>query len=279
MDHVIIGLTTMRRRLSTLHLTLTSLLQQDYPSFEVRVFVSRQPFLLDEGVVELPEDCLQLDPSGERLKWEWVNNIGPYRKLLPILAGADADDALIVTADDDTKYPADWLSRLVYFHQRHGGIVSYRGHRIRHEGNALSRYRKWMTGGIDENPSVLNLPTGKDGVLYRKKFFHSGVLDVGAALRICRTADDLWFKWHTVIYGVPVFLIETDYSVGTLEVVNDGPSLYWSFNQGGENDRAVAALETYAEQKFGVTVADIKGERANHIQLAKLRRALAGAGP
>lgn len=272
MDHVIIGLTTMRRRLSTLHLTLASLLQQDYPSFEVRVFISRQPFLLDEGVSELPEACRALDPSGRTLKWMWVNNVGPYRKLLPILAGRDADDSLIATADDDTRYPSDWLSKLVYFYQRHGGIIAYRGHRIRHEGNSLARYRKWMTGGIQENPSVLNLPTGKDGVLYHKRFFHPSVLDVGAALRICRTADDLWFKWHTIVYGVPVYLIETDYTVGTLEVVNDGPSLYWSYNQGGENDRAIAALEGYAARRFGVTVAEIHGERGNHIQLSQFRR-------
>ena len=45
--------------------------------------------------------------------------LGPYRKLVPALAAHAADDALIVTADDDHVLYATWLERMLACHDRH----------------------------------------------------------------------------------------------------------------------------------------------------------------
>ncbi|GLK83913.1 glycosyltransferase family A protein [Ancylobacter defluvii] len=254
MEKVIIGLTSIRARQDKLHLTLASLLQQDYPDFEIRVFTSRDPYLLDEGIEDIPPACRELAADG-RLRWFRVPNSGPYRKLLPILADPLAQEALIATADDDTIYPAHWLSTLVHYYRRHRCIVAFRGHRMVKGDGGFLPYRYWTSQTITDNPSVFLLPTGKDGVLYHPSFFHPAVLDMITAMKAAPTADDLWFKWHSAVNGVPVYVVHPDYRLASLPDTNEGASLFRDFNDGGANDGAIAALEKYADGKLGMTLA------------------------
>ncbi|ODN71010.1 glycosyltransferase [Methylobrevis pamukkalensis] len=254
MEKIIVSLTSISHRMARLHLTLASLAAQDYPNFEVRVYVSPDRFLLDEGVIDIPPDCQALMDSDPRIRWMITPNIGSYRKLLPVLAENMSGEALIATADDDTIYPADWLSTLAHYYRRYNCIIAYRGHTmVRSEGSFLN-YRRWMTRPQKENPSVFWLPTGKDGVLYNPLFFHRNVLNYHKALSVARTADDLWFKWHTALYNVPAYIVNTDYTT-MLEDTNDGPSLYKSFNQAGANDVAIAALEQYSSEELSFKLA------------------------
>lgn len=251
MPKVVVSLTTISHRVDNLHLTLESLLNQDIRDIEVVVYVSPDPFLLDTGVDAIPEACRNLMRDDARLAWRSVPNIGPYRKLLPALMGGLYANSLIVTADDDTIYPPNWLSTLVYYYNIHKCIIASRGHFMARSNGAFSPYRQWMAASNAENPSLYNLPTGKDGVLYHPMFFHKRVLDYRTALDLAKTADDLWFKWHTVCYRVPVYLVHRDYKALSFADTNSGPSLYDSYNQDGGNDRTVTALEHYAEHSLG----------------------------
>ena len=256
MDKVIVSLTTISTRIEKLHLTLSSLLEQDYPNFEVRVFISRKPFLIDGGIQSLPPECHRLIRADPRLRLFYVPNIGPYRKLLPILTEASGTAALVATADDDTIYPANWLSLLCHYYRRFRCIIGFRGHQMFLENESWLNYRKWMTKGVQSNPSPLCLPTGKDGVLYNTSFFHPGVLDVQKALSYAATTDDLWFKWHTAILQVPVYLINTNFRSSSLENTNSGTSLYEQFNEKGGNDSAIDLLEKYAAKEMGTTLSE-----------------------
>lgn len=252
MPKIIVSLTVIGARADRLHLTLESLLRQDMADFELRVHASRTPYLLDAGIVGIPAACRDLMARDARLRWVLVENTGPYRKLLPVLADPAARSALVVTADDDTLYPPDWLSSLVAAFERHRCIVAFRGHNMEHTAAGFRHYRRWMMGRITQNPSVYCLPTGKDGVLYHSSFFHPRVLDVHAACRIAPTADDLWFKWHSAANEVPVHVLNPDYMTGSLpETEGAGPSLYQEHNRGGANDAAVARLELHARMTFG----------------------------
>ena len=260
MEKVIISLTAISGRLPSLHLTLASLLEQDFPDFEVRVHVSPEPFLLDDGVSEIPPECKKIIKRSGKIKWLYTRNIGSYRKLLPVLADPLINDALIVTADDDTVYPTHWLSTLVHYYQKYHCIVSYRGHHMKKSMNGFAPYRQWMTNSIDKNPSLFLLPTGKDGVLYHTSFFDRNVLNVHRAMLLASTADDLWFKWHTAVNGIPVYIVHMDYSVNTLVTTDDnGPSLYSTFNEKGGNDKAVDALESYQDARGMSRLAWLEG--------------------
>lgn len=251
---VIVGLTSIRARAETLHLTLGSLLAQDYRDFEVRVHVSPEPYLLDEGIAAVPEACRPLlaDP---RLSWAVTRNLGPYRKLLPMLAAEGLRNVMLASADDDTIYPPHWLGALMTAWRRHRCVIAFRGHAMARGDRGFLGYRSFMGRTLADNPSLFWLPTGKDGVLYNAAYFHPNVLNHVDAMALAPTADDLWFKWHTAAAGVPVHVINPDYASQTLATIPAAggaeTSLFKAYNETGGNDAVLAALEAYGRERLG----------------------------
>jgi hypothetical protein len=249
---ITISLTSISGRLPALTGTLGTLLRQDYPNFLIRLYLSHEPFLLDEGVRLPPEEIAALAREGDRLEIRFVPNIGPYRKILPFLAETAGRRCLVATADDDTLYPADWLSGLYRAFRAHRCVVCYRGHHMRREGVRFAQYQEWMRNVVPRNPDLFNLPTGKDGVLYDTSYFDSGVLDYVLALRLAPTADDLWLKWHySATNMISTYIINDDYKSHTFEQSDPEGGLYKVFNKDGGNDAMIQNLELYFKEKFG----------------------------
>lgn len=249
MRTVHISLTSISARLEHLHLVIQTLLEQDYVGdFNIRLYLSAEPYLLDEGIPEPSQALMELEDQHKKFSIHYTNNTGPYRKLIPLLESDlwDQND-LLVTADDDTLYPANWLSQLVEAYEIHRCIICHRGHHMANANGAFLPYRQWMKHGIRENPSLLNLPTGKDGVLYPPEFLSSAVLNIEKALEVAPTADDLWLKWHTAAMGAPVYCINTDYKSGTFAECSEkaSPALYDNFNRVGGNDECIQRLVEY----------------------------------
>lgn len=162
---------------------------------------------------------------------------------------------LVATADDDTLYPEDWLAQLVEAHSKYGCQIAFRGHRICVSGSKFAPYRSWMRTKVEENPGLLLLPTGKDGVLYDTAFFPIEVLNASEALRVSPTADDLWFRWHLARRGVPVYFIRTDYR-DTFDEGEYETSLYLNYNRDGKNDHSVRELNKYFINHFSFSLAE-----------------------
>jgi hypothetical protein len=188
---VLVSLTTTSRRIGAIDAVVRSLLEQDTPA-PVVLWLSREPYLLDEGV---PEDAIP--PAlgaleGPRLAIRYVRNIGPYRKLLP---ARRIHGGTIVTADDDTLYPRDWLSRLLALHARYpAAVCALRAHRMRGDADGeLLPYLRWPAWDGNE-PGHDCFPTGKDGVLYPPGALDPRVDDEQALLALAPTNDDIWFK-------------------------------------------------------------------------------------
>ena len=282
-QRVIVTLTSIRARAAALRETIESLVRQDHPSaFEVRVHLSHEPYLMDEGFASVPDwagDLQALNPLCS-LRFAFVRNTGPYRKLLPVLAECmESDpDALIVTCDDDTRYARDWLSRLLHRQRCTGGVVAFRGHSMRldPEGTTLSPYGLWQTNPDKCHFGLHNLPTGKDGVVYHPSHFDRSVLDVDTAMRLAPTADDLWFRWHAVARGVPCFLIDLgDRVFDDVPSFDESTSLWEVYNKQGGNDNTIAALERHFQERHDTTVAAQLAEYQRCMRAAELPK-LAG---
>lgn len=264
-EQIIVSLTSIKSREAALQETISTLVRQDIEApYEVRIHISREPYLLDEGFLEVPAWIERYRNSNSRcrLKVVYVENTGPFRKLLPVLAESfrEGSDPLIVTCDDDTRYSENWLSSLLFHHRRVGGIVAYRGHTIRlgSETNELLPYSEWQKNPKKEHFSLLNIPTGKDGVVYRRSYFGAAVLNIAAAKIISPTADDLWFRWHSILRGVPCYLVDLNDKVfSSASSFDEKTSLWEIYNKKGANDQAVAALETYFTERFGENVASV----------------------
>jgi hypothetical protein len=255
--NVFVSITTISSRIEQISGTLRSILNQSYSAFNLSLLVSKEPYLLDRGISEIPRALVELSRADPRLSIGYVRNIGPYRKLLPMLTTGRR--SIIVTADDDTIYGPDWLAGLVEAYNRYRCVICYRGHLMSATGGKFDGYRKWMNNKMPLGADLRILPTGKDGILYDTVHFHENVLNWRDAIQVAPTADDLWFKWHTAAVGVPVLALNTDYRTSSFETTigSDSPSLYSAYNQAGGNDKVVAKLGDYGRANLGVDLSGL----------------------
>lgn len=128
---------------------------------------------------------------------------------------------------------------------------------MRFDGGKLVTYKKWQKT-IQENPSLLNVPTGKDGVLYSPLHFNPNILDIALAQQHAPKADDLWIKIHTLLSGTSSFIINRELDQEFSSVTGKEPevSLYRSFNDKGGNDEAMNNLENYLLSEFDLGIGD-----------------------
>jgi len=262
-------LTTIDSRLPHLHRVIESLHHQEVPPKEIRLYISRESYLLDKGIS--PDDPhlkeLQKLPL---LKVKWVDNTGPYRKIVPFLqehfSHHVATDELFVTVDDDTLYPPEFLRVLLETYQKHDCVVAFRGRAMALEAAEIASYPSWGIG-LDY-PSMSNLPTGKDGVLYSTRFFTRDFVRLDDAIALAPTADDLWIKWQCGLNGVPAIVLNpiactSDYKgfpVVDYSKEYRGNSLYSSYNATsaqGKNDDSVRKLEAYCKEQLGQSLAQV----------------------
>ncbi len=245
-----VSLTTIADRIGQVHLVVHSILTQDPPPARVFLYLSESPWLLDKGVRDLPQALRDLEQTAKgRLVIRLVENTGPYRKILPWLADHAGSDRLVVTADDDTLYPQGWLAGLLAA-WRPGLCVAHSAHPVLCRNGRLAPYGHWFKAPL-VTPTLLALPIGKDGVLYRASDFPPEVLDLAEALNLAPTGDDLWLRWHLARAGIAV----TVTGQGKLPEVAQGESLWRSYNRGGGNDATIAALEARFAARFGFTMA------------------------
>lgn len=287
MHKFIISLTTISSRFTHIHLVIESLLAQDFPAYayEVRLYISKNPYLLDQGCPAPTDELKDLLKSNQgRFSLAYVENTGPYRKILPVLnevygyTPANFCNTLIVTVDDDTAYPPFFLGRLYECFLTHRCVIGFRGRAMRFDNDKLASYKKWSKS-IEENPSLLNVPTGKDGVLYSPLYLNPDILNLSAAQQHAPKADDLWLKVHTLLTEAPSYIINRELDEEFPSVTGAEPevSLYRSFNQRGGNDEALHSLEHYTIKQYGATMHDlVKPKKSSQQQraIAQIKRRL-----
>lgn len=265
-----IGLTSIRGREGALLRTLGSLLRQSLQgvesAVELHLFLSPDPYLLDRGFPAVPWALRRLQrpvaPGRIGFAVHLVQNCGPYRKLLPLIQRLSpaqlAADPLLITADDDTLYPRNWLQRLLQAERRWGCVVGFRGRQLQIDSERrILPYGQWLKNDPQLlEPSLRTVPTGKDGVCYRLSHLHASVLDLPRAIALAGHADDLWFKRCTLLMGVPSVLLHHSFEqqfpeltgrgrrVGGKVRLEEDASLFLALNKAGGNDRVMESLDS-----------------------------------
>ena len=187
---LIVSLTSYPARFKGLHHVLNSLLAQT-------VVPDRVVLYLDQGDRKaLPKRVTDL--AGKRLFIEERPPIRSYGKLVNALA--DYPTANIITVDDDVVYSNTLVEELTAGASLNpGAIICLRAARVSFTVDGfLLPYSSWPLDVQDEfarKPSADIMPTGVGGVLYPPNSLHPDVMDMETALRICRSADDVWFYW------------------------------------------------------------------------------------
>ncbi|WP_146131641.1 glycosyltransferase family A protein [Chromobacterium amazonense] len=253
-EKIIVSMTTISSRIDSITPCLKSLLEQNYDNYEVILNISESPYLIDAGISkeiaqrEIPKD----------IKLSFVENTGPYRKLLPTLQNC-SDNTPIITVDDDVIYPNNFISTLITANSIYDCPIAFRGREITVNDKRINNYNGWKKNNLTGS-GMAKLPTGKDGILYRKRYFHKNVFNIDLAKKIAPTTDDIWFKWHTALNGFNSVLIFNSLLESFDCVQTDGDSLFESFNKHTNNDHVIFNIENYMKIHYGWTLySEIKG--------------------
>jgi glycosyltransferase involved in cell wall biosynthesis len=203
---LVVSLTSYPKRFDVVHYTLRSLLNQSTRADAVMLWIAHA----DRAA--LPQEVLALQDQGIEIRY--CDDLRSYKKIIPLLQEAEQEgrDDFVVTVDDDTYYPPDWLGRLATQAAAHPGrIVAHRAHEIRLDSRGVPRpYRQWnkRIASMRGREPALIFPTGVGGVLYPPGSFHPDVTDQEKFLRFAPLADDVWLYWMWRMNGKFAQLIE-----------------------------------------------------------------------
>ena len=127
-------LTTISSRLQHVVLTIRSILNGMVIPTHIYLFLSEEAFLFDRGIPKdsIPLELRYLAASTDIFSIIYTDNIGPHRKLLPILKRFWHEDCAIVTVDDDKVLAKDALFKLIsyYIDTKKIAVVGLRTRRI-----------------------------------------------------------------------------------------------------------------------------------------------------
>jgi len=115
-------------------LTIRSILNGMVIPTHIYLFLSEEAYLFDRGIPKesVPLELRYLVASTDIFSIIYTDNIGPHRKLLPILQRFWHDDCVIVTVDDDKVLAKDALFKLIsyYIDTKKIAVVGLRTRRI-----------------------------------------------------------------------------------------------------------------------------------------------------
>lgn len=228
---VLVSLTSYPPRFSKLHLTLRCLLTQALSPQKVILWIAH------EDKDQLPSKVKDLQTEFSHFSIEFCDDLGSYKKLVPVLQSQQYKDDIVVTADDDCFYPRNWLLNLVNnWSGNNNEILAYRTHAITFESEKVpSTYSQWRLCVESPKESDELFATGCGGILYPPKSLALETINSNVFLELCSNADDVWFFWmaklnNSKICKVPMRLNMINWS-GTDEV-----GLASSNVDGGQND-------------------------------------------
>ncbi|GAB3991770.1 hypothetical protein [Nocardioides marmoraquaticus] len=226
----LVALTSYPPRMGRVHLTLRSLLRQSRPPGTVVLVLAEEEF---PGRA-LPRKIRRLASRGVEVRWT-ADNLRSFKKLVPLLH--ELSERVVVTVDDDVVYPHAWLEELWAAHLRAPTTVwGTRGREIVVRDGRLQPYGTWPFAGPSTS-SDLTLLTGMGGILYPPGSLPTETSDVGAAMRLCPRADDVWFKACAAAAGTEVRQVGSEPLDLPTRWRGQRSGLTATNLHGGENDR------------------------------------------
>lgn len=260
---IIISLTTISSRINRIHQVIKSLLANDVSLLKhniiIVLYISSNPYLLDKGITNIPSDLLSLAKdhtirsSKISFKIENVQNCGPHRKYI---FNKLNDDDLMITVDDDTIYPNNFIYNMVKAMETYDCVIATRGRKIITDNLRIAKYRSWDKKNFSNKPHLNNVGTGKDGIAYKLNHLHPNVWNIEAALKFAPRADDLWLKAHSLLQGIPTRILTSSLEDEFTEIGDplSKISLFNEFNKKGGNDKALENIDSYLTTQFQTTL-------------------------
>lgn len=237
-----ISMTSIFKNQDILLQTLQSIIKQTKNPDKIFLYLSEEPYLLDSGFKDKKitnSNLLKFIDNNPIIDIKWVKNIGPYRKLLPLLKDKWDEDCIIITIDDDTVYDPQLIENLTNDYYKHACVIGYRG--FTPSFDKIENFDYHERDKL-QNLSLYNFLTGKGGILYKPEFFHKTknlIFDDKIFLDTCQTCDDIWFYLLRIVNNIKCYTSNRKWM--TQDTSRDG--LFHTFNN--KNNNTTSFKNTY----------------------------------
>lgn len=204
---VSINLTTTSSRLDLCSATIWSLVHQSILPDCINLWISSSPYLADNGIEILPDWVEEINSFTDLLRVRYVDNTGPYRKIIPALMEASNEDTLVYV-DDDVIYGRDWLKYLLqcFFENNEKYVVASRIRIMKK--NFLKKYQSYNMFPILRKNIIIDsdyIITGVGGCVLKRRMIQEKFLLNNDFIKIAPKTDDLWISKILTSSGTPVF--------------------------------------------------------------------------
>ena len=212
-----VSVTSIKQNQTRLLSTLMSIMTQTIKPDKCFIYLSEEPYLLDEGFKGriLNKNLENFINKNNLFELRWCINTGPYRKLLPLLKEKFDEDCVILTIDDDVIYHRWLIKYYLQDYAYYNCCINYRGYTMGFDKSIKEfNYKKRFNYKLTPY-SLYNFHTGKAGVLYHPCFFHKTgnlIFNEGLYMKCCPTGDDIWFNLCRIANGVNCFVKPRQYS-------------------------------------------------------------------
>ena len=242
---VIISLTSFPARIDKVYLCINSLLRQSVRADKIVLWLADTQFPNGSGI---PESLKRL--VGEKFEIRFCDDLRSYKKIF--YSAQQFKDDIIITVDDDTLYPEDWLLNLINTYIKYPDCVCcYRAHKIVLKSGKIAPYSEWI--GLSPNetgPDSFLVPIGVGGVLYPPTFFDDVEFDFEKIKDLCPKADDLWLKAIGLKNGFRAVKVDPN-SKEWFTIISSQKQALMKTNVGQNmNDISIENLEKYYQLKL-----------------------------
>lgn len=237
-----ITLTTIFQRQRQCARTLESIFSQSVQPKKIYLFLSDKPHLLDKGIRQFCTDpsLTELQMKHPNLIIEWVENQGPYRKLLPLLKKVWQKDVLLLTIDDDVVYKKDFVKTALDLWNEHRCCIGFEGTRM----NSSFEYQSFQDAKGTKD--LWNLPKGVGGILYTASWFSNQAI---FQWKDYPSTDDLWFTAWRIAAKQPCY-IHTETSIERSLAVVNNESLWNKFNASKNSELLEQIFHGFVYKKY-----------------------------
>lgn len=193
---IIVSLTSYPKRTGTIWITIESLFRQSVKPDKILLWLADEQYLGKK----LPAELAELQKRG--LEVRWCDNLMSHKKYFYTMQ--EYPEALIVTADDDSFYPNDFIEKLYKMHIKYPkDVVCLTAQTI------FPKYvevpSNWIGVSNKEISSSFEISLNSgSGALFPPHSLSPKAFDKNAIKELCPYADDLWLTVMAHLNGTRI---------------------------------------------------------------------------
>lgn len=252
---VIVSFTTTSERIALCLPMVRSIINQteSYDRFIMNISTDPYPNSTDQGFYqkELPEQIMEYMEAG-LMEIHYVENLGPLKKLAPILEKYfDDKECIIITCDDDIVYPNNWLELLLKKSRNHPDcaisaamyIHQLSEHYITPFDNAPKvRFNEELRRPIHANFNFNHYLTGY-GLLVKPRFFTKRIFDYEKFLKYLPFEDDFFVSAELHNNGIKAHLVDIPHRWFKHIRMNAMYKIWFTKHRDGKIDKALTIMK------------------------------------